>query len=80
MKFYYNKWGFVAFAKELRRASWGVSAVSAVIGIKSSSGVALLITLLAWTALQVLALILESVKGDDDKESPTQSDSKGKEG
>lgn len=64
LKFYFNKNALEALAKEFRRASWGTAAVSAAVGYQVSSGIALLFGSGAWTTLQILAFILESIRNE----------------
>lgn len=56
----FKKDAWDAFAKELRRASWGAAAIAGAIGLRTSSGVAAALGALAWAALQILAITVQS--------------------
>jgi hypothetical protein len=63
----FNKEAWDAFAKELRRASWGAAALAAALGIQASSGVAAVAGGVAWAVLQVLALVVQSIVANGGK-------------
>jgi hypothetical protein len=61
----YNKKAFGAISKELRRASWLASAISAVLVYQYGIGFIIAITVIIWTALQGLAFLMDSLcKGE----------------
>lgn len=64
LKFYYNQEAFEALAKEFRRASWGAAMSAAIIGYQQNSGLGLILGGVAWSTLQVLAFILQSVRNE----------------
>lgn len=51
LKFYFNQTAMAALAKELRRASWGISVAAAAGGFKLDSALVLLIGGSAWFLL-----------------------------
>ena len=61
LKFYFNKKATEALAKELRRASWGVSVAAAGGGFKLDSTLVLFSGGAAWLVLQITAVVLESI-------------------
>lgn len=64
LKLYFNQKAMEALAKELRRASWGISVAAAAGGLKLENTWVLLAGGLAWLILQVAASALESIKED----------------
>ena len=66
-KLSFNKEAWDAFTKELRRASWGVATIAAVLGIHAGSGVAAVLGGAAWALLQVLALVVQSIVANGGK-------------
>jgi hypothetical protein len=58
---HFNKVAWDAFAKELRRASWGAAVVMAGLGLKTSSAIAGLLGGIAWAVLQALAIVVQSI-------------------
>jgi len=66
-KLRFNKEAWDAFAKELRRASWGVAAFAAALGIHAASGLTALLGCFAWAVLQVLALVVQSIAANGGK-------------
>lgn len=67
LKFYFNPKAMESFAKELRRASWGISVAAVAGGFKLDNLWVWITGAAAWVVLQVLAAVLESVK---DERSP----------
>jgi len=67
LTFHFNKDAWDAFAKELRRASWGGGAIAAAIGLQASSGAAAALGCATWTALQIAAIVVESIKVGENK-------------
>ena len=68
LKFYFNRNAFESFAKELRRASWGIAvAAAAANGIRwdANSGLLLACGGIAWAALQAIAVALESITNEE---------------
>lgn len=53
-----------ALAKELRRASWGLTVAASAFSFKGDGGVLLLFGGLGWLVLQIVAFGLESLKND----------------
>lgn len=66
LKFYFNQKAWEALAKELRRASWGLSVLFGAGGYKLDNAGILLAGGIFWAVLQITALVLESVQ--DEKE------------
>ena len=68
LKFYFNRKAFESFAKELRRASWGIAvATAAANGIhwEDNSGLLLACGGIAWAALQAIAVALDSITNEE---------------
>jgi len=68
LKFYFNRNAFESFAKELRRASWGIAvAAAAANGIRwdANSGLLLACCGIAWAALLAIAVALESITNEE---------------
>ncbi len=61
LRFFFNPKSLEAFAKELRRASWGVALASSAGGIKLSNAWVLLTGCAGWLVLQIAAIALESI-------------------
>ena len=61
LTFHFNKDAWDAFAKELRRASWGVAAFGAGVGLQAGSGITALLGCSLWAALQILAVVVQSI-------------------
>lgn len=64
LKFHFNQKAMEALAKELRRASWGISVAAAAGGFKLDSTLVLLAGGATWLLLQVIAVVLESIKDE----------------
>ena len=66
LSFHFNRDAWDAFAKELRRASWGAAAIGAGIGLQAPSGLTALLGCIAWLGLQLFAIAVQSLtaKGD----------------
>jgi len=64
LKLYFNQKALESLAKELRRASWGVSIAAATGGFKLDSIGVLLVGGAAWLVLQITAMVLESVEDE----------------
>jgi hypothetical protein len=64
LKFYFNQKSMESLAKEFRRASWGISAIAATGGFKLDSALVALFGGSMWLLLQILAVVLESIKDE----------------
>jgi hypothetical protein len=64
LKFYFNQKAWEALAKELRRASWGISVIFSAGGYKLDNALVLLSGGVFWAILQITALVLESIKDE----------------
>ncbi len=61
LTFHFNQDAWDAFAKELRRASWGAAVLMAGLGLETSSAIAGLLGGIAWAVLQALAIVVQSI-------------------
>lgn len=67
MKFFrFNKWAYVNFAREVRKASWLIALGMSYLGYHvEKNGYTLAIVILIWLALQGMAMVIESIYMDD---------------
>jgi len=64
LKFYFNQKAWEALAKELRRVSWYVGVLLSACGYNLKNAWVLLFGAAFWSALQLIALLLESIKNE----------------
>ena len=62
LKFVFSKIAAGELAKELRKASWGVTAAAAVGGTYLDAGLVLVAGAAGWVVLQVSAFLLDSIQ------------------
>ena len=67
LRLHFNRDAWDAFAKELRRASWGAAVIAAGIGLQAGSGIAAVAGGVAWAVLQILAVVIQSISVSGDK-------------
>ena len=70
LRFSFNPRALEAFAKELRRASWGIAVAAAAGGIKGTDWAPswlIIGSAAVWLVLQCTAVALESLKDDKDQ-------------
>lgn len=64
VKFRFNAKACQTLADQLRKASWGIGALGAFVQFQVSAGWVLLLGVLAWSLLQGLAFVLDSLLDD----------------
>lgn len=65
MRFYFNKQALESLARELRRASWAIAVSGVVSAFVVDTFRAAVVGGIIWLVMQIVAVVLESVRYED---------------